>query len=143
MNFSIIQTYKDSSILPGSELAALSPLFGEKGSFPLVPVEFIVGYKPGANGRSGKVGSVEVAVTDEKGAPLAVASLGNLDEELQDAMSAEDGSLKQEWYGVCVEWLAQGLNKNGRARHAHLVRIRPDKTPQDCTKDQLSVFARV
>lgn len=46
MNFSIIQTYKDSSILPGSELAALSPLFGEKGSFPLVPVEFIVGYKP-------------------------------------------------------------------------------------------------
>lgn len=104
---------------------------------------FIVGYKPGANGRSGKVGSVEVAVTDEKGAPLAVASLGNLDEELQDAMSAEDGSLKQEWYGVCVEWLAQGLNKNGRARHAHLVRIRPDKTPQDCTKDQLSVFARV
>lgn len=104
---------------------------------------FIVGYKPGANGRSGKVGSVEVAVTGDSGEVIAVASLGNLDAGLQDAMSAADGSLKDEWYGVCVEWMAQGIGKNGRARHPHLVRIRPDKSPEECTKEQLSGFARV
>lgn len=104
---------------------------------------FIVGFKPGQNGRSGKVGSVEVAVMGTDGSPLPVASLGNLDVGLQEAMTALDGTLKDEWYGVCVEWMAQGLGKNGRARHPHLVRVRPDKRAQDCGIDQLGAFARV
>lgn len=103
---------------------------------------FIIGYEPGKNGRSGKVGSLAVAVLDADGQEVPVASLGNLSAEFQAAVTAEDGSLKPEWYGVCVEWLAQGLNAHGRARHAHLVRVRPDKSPEDCTVDQLAVFAR-
>jgi hypothetical protein len=46
LDFSIIQTYKDRAVLPDSELADLQPLFGEKGSFALVPLDFVVGYKP-------------------------------------------------------------------------------------------------
>jgi len=46
MDLSIVQTYKDTEIIQGSELDALKPLFGEKGTFSLVPLEFIVGYKP-------------------------------------------------------------------------------------------------
>jgi len=46
LDLSIVQTYKDTEIIQGSELDALKPLFGEKGTFPLVPMEFIVGYKP-------------------------------------------------------------------------------------------------
>lgn len=101
---------------------------------------FIIGYEPGQNGRSGKVGSLSVAVLGDDG-PVPVASLGNLSAEFQAEITASDGSLKADWYGVCVEWLAQGLNAHGRARHAHLVRVRLDKTPQDCTEDQLKVFA--
>ena len=122
---------------------------------------FVVGYAPGENGNDGFVGSLEVAVlTHEAGNPehvkpfttdgdgrqvytRAVGQVGNLTDEYRKAITASDGSLKQEVYGTVVEVMAQGLGKNGRMRHAHLVRLRPDKAAFDCWDDQLEVFVSV
>lgn len=125
---------------------------------------FVCGYAPGENSNAGKVGSLELAVyepvADEdlvkdgiaqgytliggvKHVKCAVAQVGNLTDAMRDAITASDGSLKQEYYGIVIEFMAQGLAKNGRARHAHMVRLRPDKGPDGCMADQLDVFSRV
>jgi ATP-dependent DNA ligase len=122
---------------------------------------FVVGYNPGENANEGLVGSLNLAVLE----PLPpeevpdpdlhvdingvwhrarpVAQVGNLTLEMRKAISAEDGSLRAEVYGTVIEWQAQGIGKNGRARHAHMVRIRPDKSVDGCMVDQLDVFAAV
>lgn len=46
LDLSLVQTYKDGSIRKGSELEKLKPLFGDKGSFSLVPQEYVVAYRP-------------------------------------------------------------------------------------------------
>ncbi len=46
LNMSVIDTYKDTAIRPGSELEKTKPLFGEKGSFSLVSQQFVVAYQP-------------------------------------------------------------------------------------------------
>jgi bifunctional non-homologous end joining protein LigD len=125
---------------------------------------FVVGYNPGENANSGLVGSLNLAVdlgpvpqsgrlgenellfdapSGQKHVARAVAQVGNLTEAMRREISAPDGSLKPEYYGIVVEWVAQGLGKNGRARHAHMVRIRPDKGPEDCGEDQLEIFPAV
>lgn len=122
---------------------------------------FIVGYAAGKSGNEGFVGSLDLAVfTIDVSAPNVdpannlmidgvdyyvrpVAQVGNLTEDLRKQMSAADGSLRHEWLGRVVEWMAQGLGKNGRARHAHLVRLRPDKHSSECMDDQLDCFPAV
>jgi len=122
---------------------------------------FVCGFAPGENANSGKVGSLDLAVLEELPAgefpdvdsdferggkwfrARPVAQVGNLTADLRDSMTAEDGSLRKEWYGRVVEFMAQGIGKNGRARHAHLVRLRPDKDEFGCTADQLDVFPAV
>lgn len=131
---------------------------------------FVVGWSAGENSNSGKVGSLDLAVylrdysgydmeygIEEEGAIAfqpggagtkamvvrPVAQVGNLVGAMRDAISASDGSLKPEYYGIVIEFMAQGLGKNGRARHPHMVRLRPDKAAEDCRVDQLDVFARV
>jgi ATP-dependent DNA ligase len=124
---------------------------------------FVVGYAPGENGNDGFVGSLEVAVLTREPGDLAnpnvqpvsrdadgvmvyrraVGQVGNLTDEYRKSITAPDGTLKQEIYGTVVEVMAQGLGKNGRMRHAHLVRLRPDKAAFDCWDDQLEVFVSV
>lgn len=131
---------------------------------------FIVGYNAGENANTGMVGSLDLAVFEEVSAeefslcaaevaqwPLymkalvgdriylarPVAQVGNLLHDWRKEISNPDGSLKDEWYGKVIEWTAQGLGKNGRARHASMDRLRPDKTPMDCLADQLEIFPRV
>lgn len=103
---------------------------------------FIVGYSPGQHGNTGLVGSFELAVRDPDGSDRPVAQVGNLTVGLRRRVTAPDGSLVPEAYGIVVEFSAQGLTRTGRARSAHLVRIRPDKGPGDCAADQVELFAR-
>lgn len=130
---------------------------------------FVVGYNPGENANTGLVGSLDLAVLEpyggttdewqrevEAGATFVtdaqhgkqyrvrpVAQVGNLLHEWRKEISAPDGSLRPEIYGRVIEFLGQGVGKNGRVRHAHMVRLRPDKTLYDCLVDQLDVFPRV
>jgi ATP-dependent DNA ligase len=127
---------------------------------------FIVGFSPGENKNLGLVGSLDlaVAVPAEQNAEKssrsdykllfqgsdggwfssrAVAQVGNLTDAMRHEISDEHGNLKQEYYGLVIEFLAQGLGKNGRARHGHMTRVRPDKSPEECLEEQLDAFPRV
>jgi bifunctional non-homologous end joining protein LigD len=104
---------------------------------------FVVGYSPGENSNDGLVGSLELAVICPDGTVRAFAQVGNLTDDMRQAISAPDGSLKRDFYGTVIEVMAQGLGKNGRTRHAHMVRIRPDKLAAECTEDQLDLFMDV
>jgi ATP-dependent DNA ligase len=103
---------------------------------------FICGYSPGTRGNEGLVGSLELAVMTDQG-PRPVAQVANFGAGLRRALTAPNGSLREECLGVVVEFEAQGIGKHGRARSAQLVRIRPDKRPEDCAAEQLELFARV
>lgn len=48
LNLTLVNTYRDAPILPKTELAKMQPLWGPKGTFPLVPLEFVVAYRPRA-----------------------------------------------------------------------------------------------
>ena len=102
---------------------------------------FVCGYSPGTRANAGLVGSLNLAVYDQ-GEVRPVAQVGNLSADLRRALTAPDGSLRQDCYGVVCEFRAQGLGKNGRARSAQLLRFRPDKAPEDCGEEQLEPFPR-
>lgn len=104
---------------------------------------FVVGWTPGESSNTNLVGSLDLAVLEADGTQRAVAQVGNLTDEFRLAVTAEDGSLKASFYGTVIEFLGQGIGKNGRVRHAHMVRIRPDKAAADCGVDQLDIFPRV
>lgn len=104
---------------------------------------YIVGFTPGENGWRGQVGSLELALRRPDGTDQLVASVGVPLAAMRAAMSDEDGSLRSEWYGRVVEFCAQGITSGGRARHPRLLRLRPDKTAEDCGVDQLESFARM
>ena len=103
---------------------------------------FVTGWAPGEHANEGMVGSLELSIL--KGEDVVpVAQVGNLSDDFRKEITAEDGSLKSEWYSQVVEFQGQGIGKNGRVRHAHMVRLRPDKEMKDCTSEQLDVFPRV
>lgn len=124
---------------------------------------FVTGYEPGKSGNTGLVGSLELSIMepmsedeskDELDSYLegpdgqlyrirAVAQVGNLTEAMRVEITNPDGSLKAEFYGKVIEFMGQGVGKNGKVRHPHMVRLRPDKTAPDCMVDQLDVFPRV
>jgi bifunctional non-homologous end joining protein LigD len=104
---------------------------------------FICGYAPGMSGNAGQVGSLEVGVIRVDGSIRPVAKLGNLSAVFRSAISAADGSLRPDCYGMVVEFSAQGLTKSGRARHGSMMRIRPDKSADECLEDQLNGFPSV
>jgi bifunctional non-homologous end joining protein LigD len=104
---------------------------------------FICGYAPGKNGNLGQVGSLNLAVERENGSVRPCAQVGNLSADLRATLTAPDGSLRPECYGMVVEFSCQGLQKSGRARHASLVRLRPDKTADECFEGQLDGFPSV
>lgn len=128
---------------------------------------FIVGWAAGENTNTGLVGSLDLAVLEEvtqeewnslpsnrraanfDSTPSVfykvrpVAQVGNLIHDWRKHITADNGSLKSEFYGAVIEFAAQGLGKNGRARHAHMLRLRPDKSMLDCMSDQLDIFPAV
>jgi ATP-dependent DNA ligase len=104
---------------------------------------FIVGYKPGENSNKGLVGSVTVALVKDPADPfnfIEVATVGVFTQAERRSMSAEDGSLRPEYYGRVLSFACQGMGTQGMARHPRLVEWRPDKTAVDCTLDQLAAI---
>lgn len=104
---------------------------------------FVTDWAPGESSNAGLVGSLDLSVVEADGTYRAVAQVGNLTAAMRREISAPDGSLKPEFYGTVIEFQAQGLGKNGRARHAHMTRLRPDKDLNQCGVDQLEIFAKV
>lgn len=104
---------------------------------------FITGYEPGKDGWAGAVGALKLAVHNADGSYWDVASVGNLTDAFRAEISGPDGALKPEWYGVVIEFMAQGITSGLRARHPFMLRVRPDKTPAECGADQLDIFPRV
>jgi bifunctional non-homologous end joining protein LigD len=131
---------------------------------------FITGWKPGEGSNAGLVGSVAlsvlVPVTDRhtlvtlakpgglvRGRYLnhggkwleavEVASVGNFGSEKERRkITGEDGRLRPEYYGRVIEFIGQAIGVNGRVRHPNFIRWRLDKTPIDCTAEQLKIFSR-
>lgn len=95
---------------------------------------FVTGYIPGDHGFAGLVGALELSVY--RGGSIApIGSISAIPLEERKAMSAEDGSLKPEFYGNVYEIKGQALSKNGRFLHCVPLRKRPDKTEEMCTVD--------
>lgn len=104
---------------------------------------FIVGSIPGEGRNEGLVGALICAVHDGQGFTMEVAQPGAFTDEFREEISGPDGKVKPEWKGRVLEVMAQEITKNGRLRHPQLIRVRPDKTAQECTTDQLQNFTNV
>jgi bifunctional non-homologous end joining protein LigD len=109
---------------------------------------FVIDWKPGKNSNQGLVGSLILGVLVD-GVVQEIATVGNLDAVMsgdrctfRKRITSEDGTLRPEWYGTVIEFMGQSIGVGGKVRHPHMVRLRPDKSPEDCTEDQLKVFAR-
>ena len=96
-------------------------------------------WQPGEGGRTGTVGSVEVAVTGPYGAPLILGHVA-----VKPAWAAEvtaaSGGLRPEYAGTVIEIMANGITASGQLRHPRMLRVRPDKTPAQCDTAQLSAL---
>lgn len=97
---------------------------------------FVTGWEPGEGGYSGMVGSLQMSVYDgdEK---VEVCSHGVFDLALRQALTDDHGRLDESWYGQVMEVTYQSVGTNLRLRHPRLLRLRPDRTPESCTIDQL------
>lgn len=92
---------------------------------------FIVGWLPGDGANTGLVGAVEVACYIG-GKIHRFASVSQFTHVERVQMTAQDGSLKEEYYNRVVEVRGQVLTKNGRFQHAVFLGWRPDKTADMC-----------
>jgi ATP-dependent DNA ligase len=104
---------------------------------------FVTGWLPGEGKNAGYVGAIKMSLKDENGLDVEVCQHGALTDEYRHQISNPDGSLKDEMYGQVMELMGQGVTKEGRIRHPHLLRLRPDKTAADCLLDQLEALPRV
>ena len=96
---------------------------------------FIIGSIPGSNAWEGLVGALRVAAYLPSGDLFEFAAVSGFDLELRKQMTAEDGSLLQDYLGLVVEIRGQERGKNRRYRHAILYRWRPDRTSESCYID--------
>lgn len=103
---------------------------------------FVTGWRPGEGHNSGKVGSFEISVM-LNGEPVPVGHVGNFTHAFRELITGTDGTLKPVMYGKVVEVMAQALSKDGKLRHPLMMRLRPDKTQEDCQAEQLAMFTRV
>lgn len=103
---------------------------------------FVTGWKPGQGSNASLVGSLELSVYVD-GEAVSIGHAGNMTVKFRRALTAPDGSLREDWYGRVVEFAGQGVGPNGKIRHCLLVRERPDKDPAQCQADQLHIFPRV
>jgi bifunctional non-homologous end joining protein LigD len=101
---------------------------------------FIIGSVDGKGRNAGLVGSLQVAYKDENGFEVACADVGGYDDVLRREITGPDGKVKRELLGTVIEVMGQGSTKNGRIRHPHFVRFRPDKAAAECDKSQFDLF---
>jgi bifunctional non-homologous end joining protein LigD len=99
---------------------------------------FVTDWQPGKGGYEGLVGALHMSVLDKYGRTVEIGKHGVFTEKLRREMTAEDGSLKHEWYGKVMELSYQDVGTNMRLRHPRLYRLRPDKAIIDCELDQLT-----
>jgi ATP-dependent DNA ligase len=104
---------------------------------------FVTGWLPGEGKNAGKVGALKMSLFDEIGLEVEVCQHGAFTDEYRNSISKPDGSLADGVLGQVMEITGQGVTKQGRIRHPHLVRLRPDKTKVECTLDQLNALPRV
>lgn len=103
----------------------------------------VTGWTPGEGRNLGKVGALKVSLKDELGLWVEVAQHGAFTDEYRALISLPDGSLDPAVLGTVQEITGQGVTKGMRVRHPHLVRLRPDKTPDECGLEQLAALPRV
>lgn len=104
---------------------------------------YIVDSIPGEGKNTGLVGALVCAVKGSLGEDVLVAQPGAFTDAFRAQLTGEPNTLKEEWVGKVIECSAQGVTKNGRVRHPHMVHLRIDKTPEDCGLDQLEALPRV
>lgn len=97
---------------------------------------FITGYTPGEHGNEGLVGAFLVSVFLD-GKKFEIGAVSGITKELRKEVTAEDGSLKDEFYGKVVTCRYQELTKTKRMRSAVFVGFRPDKSMHDCQGQEL------
>lgn len=109
---------------------------------------FIIDWKPGKGSNKGLVGSLILGVMKD-GLVTEVATVGNFPltpgpgQITRKEITSPDGGLKGEWYGQVIEFMGQALGVHDKVRHPHMVRVRWDKKPEQCTWEAMEeVFAR-
>jgi len=97
---------------------------------------WISGYLPGKKDtkNEGKVGAYEFSAYVD-GEPAIVGHASNMTEVERNAITAPDGSLKEEIYGKIYELRGQELTKNDLIFHCNMVRERLDKNQDQCIMD--------
>lgn len=103
---------------------------------------FVTGWRPGHGYNTGRVGSVEVAVTGADGSPVPVAHV-NIPAAWREQITAADGSLCPDALGTVIEIVGHGMGPGGQVNLPIMVKVRPDKTPADCDETQLGLFTRI
>ncbi|HDY90350.1 MAG TPA: hypothetical protein ENH82_19805 [bacterium] len=93
---------------------------------------FVTGYLPGRHGNTGLVGSLCVSIMKD-GKAVEIGAVSAFAGDLRRHMTADDGSLKDEYYGRVIKCYYQELTKTGRCRHMIISEWKPNKTMYDCT----------
>jgi bifunctional non-homologous end joining protein LigD len=98
------------------------------------------GWTPGEGGRTGTVGSVEVAIAGPGREP-AILGFVAVKPRLLDAYTDPDtGGLRPELAGTVWEVRANGITPAGLLIHPRMMHVRHDKTPDDCGLEQLDAL---
>jgi ATP-dependent DNA ligase len=138
----VVLKRRASAYQVGKQRPVRSPDWCKIKRYSTIDVYLTGGWKPGENSRAGTVGSVEVAVMDGAGNNVVIGDVAVKPCWVAE-VTAPDGSLREQMTGTVIEVMAQGLNEFGHLRHPHMIRVRPDKSPGDCSDVQLSLLARV
>lgn len=98
---------------------------------------FVIGWDPGHGGYEGLVGSLTMGVYDEHGQVVEVGKHGVFSEHMRTRLTDPNGGLNPWWLEKVMEVTYQSVGTDLRMRHPRLLRVRPDKSPNECTLAQL------
>ena len=98
------------------------------------------GWKAGEGGRTGTVGSVEVAVTGTGGGPAVLGFVAVKPRLAAAYTDPATGGLRQDLAGTVWEIRANGLTPAGQLIHPRMRYVRADKTRADCGPEQLDAL---
>ena len=93
---------------------------------------FICGYTKGQGKYKGKIGSLEVAVYDDKKDIIIIATAGGFSDDMRDWITENQNYC---WRQV-VEIEYQYVGSQGRLRHPRFKQFRDDKRAEECTIHQ-------